>query len=171
DYVSAGGVEGTVTEIGLFGTTLNTPDNVQTLVGNNTIFSGTVHNYSHNRYRRVDRLAPVAHRVDVHDAINRPKDAVAQIPNVLSDPPPDVEIHDFTAMGPVLAVRPYTHTDHYWQVYFATNAAIADTFGTAGYPAPETVYRVHQGGRRLARARRGRAAGPGAAGRADAVPL
>src|SRR5262249_28407522 len=39
----------------------------------------------------------------------------------------------------------YTHTDHYWQVYFATNAAIADTFGTAGYPAPESIHRVRQG--------------------------
>src|SRR5262245_36421591 len=29
DYVSAGGIEGTVTEIGLFATTINTPDNVQ----------------------------------------------------------------------------------------------------------------------------------------------
>ena len=145
DYVSAGGIEGTVSEIGIFSTTINTPDNVQTQVGNNTIFSGTISNYSHNPYRRVDRLAQVAHGVDVRDAIRRLKEAVAKIPNVLSDPPPDVEIHDFTAMGPVLAVRPYTHTDHYWQVYFATNTAIADTFGTAGYPAPESIHRVRQG--------------------------
>jgi small conductance mechanosensitive channel len=55
------------------------------------------------------------------------------------------EIHDFTAMGPVLADRPYAHTEHSWQVYFATNAALADTFGTAGYPAPGTIHRVHQG--------------------------
>jgi hypothetical protein len=40
----------------------------------------------------------------------------------------------------VLAVRPYTHNDNYWQVYFATNKAIVETFGEAGYPVPtETV--------------------------------
>ena len=38
--------------------------------------------------------------------------------------------------GPVLAVRPYCHNDHYWQVYFDTNRLIADSFGEAGYPAP-----------------------------------
>ena len=145
DYVSAGGVEGTVTEIGLFSTTIDTPDNVQTQVGNNGIFSATIKNFSHNPYRRVDRLAQVAHGVDVHDAIRRLKETLAKIPNVLTDPPPDVEIVDFTAMGPVLAVRPYTHNDHYWQVYFATNAAITDTFGAAGYPAPETLHRIVQG--------------------------
>ena len=52
-------------------------------------------------------------------------------------PPPDVEILTFTLAGPVLAVRPYCHTDHYWQVYFATNQVIREAFGDAGYPVPE----------------------------------
>jgi small conductance mechanosensitive channel len=43
----------------------------------------------------------------------------------------------------VLAVRPYVHTDHYWQVYFDTNKAIRDTFGAAGYPAAEAHVRYH----------------------------
>jgi hypothetical protein len=33
-------------------------------------------------------------------------------------------------------VRPYTHTDHYWQVYFDTNEAIVRTCKEAGWPAP-----------------------------------
>jgi small conductance mechanosensitive channel len=37
----------------------------------------------------------------------------------------------------VLAVRPFTHTDHYWQVYFDTNRVITEAFGAAGYPVPE----------------------------------
>ena len=45
----------------------------------------------------------------------------------------------------MLAVRPYVHTDHYWQVYFDTNKAIRDTFGAAGYPVPEAHFR-HDGG-------------------------
>jgi small conductance mechanosensitive channel len=144
DYVQAGGVEGTVMEIGLFATNINTPDNVATLVGNAAIFSGTIQNYSANPFRRVDRTAQLAHGVDVHDAIRRLQEAIAKIPNVAASPAPDVSIIDFTPMGPVLAVRPYTHTDHYWQVYFDTNRAIVDTFGSAGYPVPETHFRVQQ---------------------------
>ena len=56
----------------------------------------------------------------------------------------DVEIVDFNERGPLLAVRPYTHTDHYWQVYFDTNRVIADTFGAAGYPVPESHVRMKQ---------------------------
>jgi len=142
DYVSVGGVEGTVEAIGLFGTTLHTPDNVNTIVGNNKIFGDTIRNFSVNPHRRVDRLAQLAHGVDVGDAIARLKGAVAAIPNVMTDPAPTVEIIDFSPMGPVLAVRPHCHTDHYWQVYFDTNRAIVSTFGAAGYPVPEQRVRV-----------------------------
>jgi len=141
DYVSAGGVEGTVEAIGLFGTTLHTPDNVHTLVGNNKVFSDTIKNYSANPHRRVDRLAQLAHGVDVGDAITRLKGALVAIPNVIADPAPTVEIIDFSPMGPILTVRPHCHTDHYWQVYFDTNRAIVSTFGAAGYPVPEQHFR------------------------------
>src|SRR6201988_5018277 len=60
DYILAGGVEGTVVEIGLFTTTINTPDNVMTIVGNGKVFSDNIKNYSANPYRRVDLLAQLA---------------------------------------------------------------------------------------------------------------
>lgn len=137
DYVSAGGIEGTVKEIGLFATTILKPDNVSSFVGNGKIFGDTIQNFSASEYRRVDRSAQLAHSVNAQDAIVRLKAAVAGIPNVRKEPAPDVEIVDFNERGPVLAVRPYTHTDHYWQVYFDTNRAITETFGAAGYPVPE----------------------------------
>ena len=144
DHVKAGGAEGTVKEIGLFATTIITPDNVTTFVGNNKIFSDSIQNFSVSPYRRVDRLAQLAHGVDAHDASRRLKEALAKIPNVASEPAPDVEIVDFNERGAVLAVRPYTHTDHYWQVYFDTNKAISDAFGAAGYPVPEAHVRLQQ---------------------------
>jgi small conductance mechanosensitive channel len=137
DFVTAGGVTGTVKEIGLFITAINTLDNVLTIVGNNKIFSDTIQNFSVNPYRRVDRLAQLNHAVDHNEAIRLLKERLAKIPNVKADPPPDVDILEFNLAGPVLAVRPYCHTDHYWQVYFDTNRAIREGFGAAGFPVPE----------------------------------
>jgi small conductance mechanosensitive channel len=137
DFVMAGGVTGTIHEIGLFTTTIIAPDNVVNHVGNNKIFSDTIQNYSTNAYRRVDLTAQLAHSVDPADAIARLKAAVGRIPNVQTTPAPDVEIGTFNERGPVLVVRPYTANDHYWQVYFDTNLAIKKTFGEAGYPVPE----------------------------------
>ncbi|MGK7935315.1 MAG: mechanosensitive ion channel family protein [Xenococcaceae cyanobacterium] len=144
DFITAGGVTGTVEEIGLFVTTINSMDNVQTIVGNNKIFSDNIQNFSTNPYRRVDLLAQLNHSVDHRDAINRLKAKLSEIPNVISDPTPDVEILEFNLAGPVLAVRPYCSNDHYWQVYFDTNRVIREAFGDAGYPVPEQHYSIRQ---------------------------
>ena len=150
DFVTAGGVTGTVEEVGLFVTTINTPDNVRTFVGNGKIFSDTIQNYSANPFRRVELTAQLAHGVDHRDAVQRLKSGMAQIPNVLTNPAPDAEILTFTLAGPVLAVRPYCNNQHYWQVYFDTNKLIREAFGQAGYPVPDQHYTVETGGVRLA---------------------
>ncbi|WP_454738168.1 mechanosensitive ion channel family protein [Cupriavidus necator] len=142
DFVTIGGVTGTVREIGLFATSLDTPDNVQTVVGNNKIFSDTIQNFTVNAFRRVDLKAQLAGSTDVADAVALLKSRIAQIPNVLAEPPVDVEILEFTLVGPVLAVRPYCHNDHYWQVYFDTNRVIRECFGQAGYAAPMPAHMV-----------------------------
>ncbi|MBU6258575.1 MAG: mechanosensitive ion channel family protein [Burkholderiales bacterium] len=136
DFVQVGGVTGTVHELGLFGTTLVTPDNVLTLVGNGKVFGDTVMNYSARPVRRVERTAQLAGGVDALDAISKLKAALARIPNVAVEPAPEVSLLDLNLVGPVIAVRPYCHTDHYWQVYFDTNEAIVRTARESGWPAP-----------------------------------
>jgi small conductance mechanosensitive channel len=142
DFVTAGGVTGTVENIGLFGTTINTPDNVMTIIGNNKIFSDTIQNFSANPFRRVDLTATISHEVDHHRAIGLLKERLAGIPNVLAKPAPDVDVLQFTPAGPVLCVRPYCDNQHYWQVYFDTNRMIRETFGAAGFPPAMPAYAV-----------------------------
>lgn len=134
DYVMVGGVEGAVVELGLFGTTLTTPDNVRTVVGNTKVIGNDIKNFTANPYRRVELVAQLAGSADMHKAIDLLKQAVSKVANITSTPAVDVEILEFNEFGPKLAVRPYCHTDHYWQVYFDTNKAIADTLGAAGFP-------------------------------------
>ncbi len=136
DFISAGGISGTVKEIGLFGTTVVTPDNVQTVMGNNKVFSDTIQNFTSLPIRRVDRTAQLANGVEPLDAIARLTAAVVAIPNVSKETPPEVKILDFKPEGPVIAVRPYTNNDHYWQVYFDTNEAIASVCKDAAWPIP-----------------------------------
>jgi len=84
--------------------------------------------------------AQLNHSVDHNRAIQLLKERLGKIPKVKTDPAPDVEILEFNLA--VLAVRPYCHTDHYWQVYFDTNKVIRETFGAAGYPVPEQHFRI-----------------------------
>ena len=136
DFITAGGVTGTVVEIGLFATAINTPDNVLTLVGNNKLFSDNIQNFSHNSFRRVDLTAQLSGAADYKAAVALLKEKIAQVPNVLADPAVVVDILEFNLVGPVLAVRPFCHNNDYWQVYFDTNRLLKDELGAAGFPAP-----------------------------------
>jgi small conductance mechanosensitive channel len=137
DFVTTAGVTGTVKEIGLFVTAINTPDNVLTMVGNNKVFSDSIQNFTANPFRRVELKAQLSGSVDPGHAQQVLRERISKIPNVLSTPAVDVEILEFNFAGPVLTVRPYCHNDHYWQVYFDTNKAIREAFGAAGFTAAE----------------------------------
>lgn len=143
DFVEVAGVTGTVETIGLFATTLTTPANVVAIVGNAKVFGDTIHNYTRNDYRRVDLTVQLPHEIDPGHAIALLKNGIASIPNVLPTPVPIIDILEFTLAGPLLVVRPFCANQHYWQVYFDTNRMIRNTFGEAGFPAPEHRHFVH----------------------------
>jgi small conductance mechanosensitive channel len=144
DFISGGGVVGTVEEIGLFVTSIDTPDNVRTYVGNNKLFADNIQNFSTNAYRRVDLAAQISGDADPHKVVETLKARIAQVPNIVKEPAPDVVIMSFTPAGPVLAVRNYCNNLHYWQVYFDTNMAIREVLGDGAFPTPMPAYAIRQ---------------------------
>jgi len=144
EFISVAGVTGVVREIGLFVTTIDTPENVQTIIGNNKIFADNIQNYTANSYRRVDLVAQTHHSVSYAEASRVIQERLVNVRNVLSTPAPDVEVLQFNLAGIVLAVRPYCKPEHYWQVYFDTNRIISESFSDAGFPIPEQHYAIRQ---------------------------
>jgi small conductance mechanosensitive channel len=133
DNVDAGGVGGTVREIGLFTTAIDTGDNVRVSIGNNKIFADSIRNYSTNAYRRVDITVPIAYGVDPIETMSRLYGRVVAIPNVLKQPAPSVEILEFRPTGTIIAVRSCCRNEHYSQVYSETSRVISEVVGDAGY--------------------------------------
>jgi small conductance mechanosensitive channel len=144
DFVTIAGVTGTIREVGLFATALDTPDNVHTVIGNNKVLSDTIVNFSTNKYRRVDLKAQLSGAADPKAVVAALEKKIAAIPNVAASPKPDLEILEFNLVGPVLAVRPYCHTDHYWQVYFDANKVLREELGAFPAPMPAQAVVVRQ---------------------------
>ena len=144
DFVCAGGVTGTVKEIGMFATTIAAPDNVLNVVCNGKISADNIQNFSTYEFRAIDLRAQIAHGVDPAKAIADLKAAVARIPNQAPGHPALVDILEFNDRGTLLVVRPFAHNDHYWQVFFDTNRAVAETLTGAGYPVPTTFQTDYQ---------------------------
>jgi small conductance mechanosensitive channel len=136
DFITAGGITGTVIEIGLFSSTIHTPDNIATMVGNTKILGDNIQNFSHTPYRRVDLKCQLSGAADQAAAMQLLREKIASIANVLQDPAVEVNILEFNLVGPVLAVRPYCNNEYYWQVYFDSNRVMSESLSAAGFPAP-----------------------------------
>ena len=90
DFISGGGVTGTVREIGLFATTIDQPDNVLPPSAT-TSCSPTTSELQRQPVPPVDLFAQIAHGVDPQQAMALIRARIVQIPNV-PNPAPDVEI-------------------------------------------------------------------------------
>ena len=146
DYIEGGGVEGTVKEVGMFVTSITSPDNVVNILGNAKLFGDTIKNYSATPFRRVELVAQLDNSADVAKAITLLKEGIKTVPNQVNGQDADVEVLEFSERGPRLAVRPYTHTSNYWQGYFDTNRMIVDVLGQAGFPIPRIPVEMQKNG-------------------------
>jgi small conductance mechanosensitive channel len=126
DTVSAGGVTGVVERIGMFFTHLHTIDNIIAYVGNNKILSDNIQNFSDTPYRRVDLKVQLKPETDPIGFMNRLKTGLANIPNVLTEPAPQIGILEVTREGTTVAVRPFAHNRHSDQVQFDANRIIIE---------------------------------------------
>lgn len=96
DVITAGGHTGKVTEVGLFATTLLTPDNHTIYVPNSAITGGSIVNYTRQGHQRVNIPVGVAYGSDVDEVVEILTAAVKSVDTVRSEPAPGVA---FTGMG------------------------------------------------------------------------
>lgn len=145
DVISAAGATGTVTEIGLLVTSITTQDNVHVVIGNSKILGANLKNYNTNPSRRVDLTGTIRRDGDVKKTIEAVRERIAQVPNVLAAPAAEVRILSFNEEEYTLAIRPYAHNDHYWQVHFDVTEALQDLLCSLGMPAVDHAHGTDEG--------------------------
>lgn len=125
DYISAGGYEGTVTDIRLCATRLLTVDRRTVYLPNGNLATGTVVNYSEEPLRRLDLLFHVPEGTD----IGRVRDILLSVlsgdERVLSDPAPAVNAGDFGEYGLELTGKAWVRNRDFWDAKFALSEAAA----------------------------------------------
>ena len=68
DYIEAQGYAGTVSEIQIFHTVINTPDNKRIIIPNGGLSTGSINNYSTEGFRRVDWTISLSYDTDYEAA-------------------------------------------------------------------------------------------------------
>ena len=152
DYIKVSDTEGTVEEIDLFTTKLNTPDHRHIIVPNSNIFGETMINYTHNSSRRVDVSVGVSYDADTKQTRRILSTALANIPSTLQSPPPQVYLMELGDSAVVWQCRIWCAPDQYWAVREHAMEMIKSTLDSAGIGIPYPQMDIHVAGKVLAKA-------------------
>jgi len=113
DFVQVAGQSGTVTDQGLYTTTLRAPDGVLTTIPNDLVLGAPVHNYSRNGKRRVNLTFLVTHHSDLEAASAAIRAVLDEDDRVLDDPAAEVITGALTSHGVEIIGRGWVDTGDY----------------------------------------------------------
>ncbi|MHC5017832.1 MAG: mechanosensitive ion channel family protein [Planctomycetota bacterium] len=143
DFIEAGGAMGTVKEIQIFNTILNTPDNKRVIVPNAQVTGGNIVNYSVNGTRRVDLVVGVSYDDDLKKAGQVIESVLKADNRVLADPAYTVAVSELADSSVNFVVRPWVNGSDYWDVYFDLTEKIKVSLEENGLSIPFPQRDVH----------------------------
>ena len=136
DFVTAGGVSGTVTEVTIFNTVFLTADNQKIIVPNSSITSGSITNINANDTRRVDIVVAISYE----DSIKNAKDVLTNIinsnPKVLKDKGFGISVTDLAETSVKLGVNVWAKSSDYGSLKAELLEEIKIKFDEVGITIP-----------------------------------
>jgi small conductance mechanosensitive channel len=118
DFIEAAGKMGTVKEIQIFNTILNSPDNVRIIIPNGQITGTNIMNFTANGTRRIDLVIGVSYGDDLkktHDVIEK---IITGDDRVLKEPAYTIAVSELADSSVNFVVRPWVNASDYWAVRF-----------------------------------------------------
>lgn len=143
DYVEVAGVAGTVHDMGIFATQLDTPDNRRIIVPNGAVFGATIVNVSHHPIRRVDVSVGTDYSADLEE-VRRVLEAVAlSVPGRLQDRVPQIYLAELGASSIDWQIRIFAPAADFFVVRQATILLTKRALDKAGIGIPFPQMDVH----------------------------
>jgi small conductance mechanosensitive channel len=146
DVVNVAGETGTVEEITIFNTVMNTADNQKKIIPNGIVASGTITNITANDTRRIDMVFGIGYEDNIKAAEQVFTEIITAESRVLSDPKPTIAVAELADSSVNFVVRPWVKTDDYWDVKFELTEKIKLALDEAGIsiPFPQQDVHMHQ---------------------------
>ena len=136
DYVDCGSVSGTIKDMGLFTTTLETFDGIFVSVPNNAVFGSPVKNYSRNPMRRADIVIGIAYGDSLPKAMEVLNAFLKENEFILQNPAPEVLVADMQNGVINLNLRFWTNSNQYWDGYWSVKKGLKPVLESAGLTIP-----------------------------------
>ena len=143
DFVTVGGVSGTVSAIDIFNTTLHSPDNQKIIVPNANITTDVITNVTANDTRRVDLVIGIGYNDDIAKAKKVIGNIIKDEKRLLETPAAKIAVSELADSSVNFVVRPWVKTSDYWDVYFDLTEKIKISFDREGISIPYPQQDVH----------------------------
>ena len=143
DYIETPDASGTVTDIGIFYTTLTTPDNKKVVIPNGTITNSVITNYSTHETRRIDFDFAISYDANIDDARRVLLACAKADERIFTDPAPKVVITSHLESSITIRLRVWVKNSDYWDVNFAMQELVKKTFDDTGIKIPYNQLDVH----------------------------
>ncbi len=143
DVIQAQGEIGSVKEIQIFTTVLTNGQNRRVIIPNGPLANGNIINFTSEPHVRVDMTVGIAYDADMKKARTVIMDAIKDLPGVLQEPAPVVEVVELGDSSVNLVVRPFAIPADYWKVHFAGVVAVKEALDAAGISIPFPQRDVH----------------------------
>jgi small conductance mechanosensitive channel len=134
---------GTVKEINLFTTILETPDGVYISAPNSSIWGVPLRNYTRNGKRRMELSIGIAYSDSVDAAFQVMQNIIAAETRFLQDPAPQVILQSIEASSVKITIRAWASVANYWDIYWDLSKAIKAKIEAAGLHIPLPQRDVH----------------------------
>lgn len=144
DFVEAGGKTGSVEEIGLFTTTLLTPNNEVVIVPNSSVTGNNITNYTAKEVRRGEVGIGVAYGENAKQVVDILQQAAEKNSLSVEDPAPGVYFDAFGASSLNFKVRAFAKQADYWNMLHELRIQIHEDLNEAGVEIPFDQIVVHQ---------------------------
>jgi small conductance mechanosensitive channel len=118
DFIEAAGKMGTVKEIQIFNTVLNSPDNVRVIIPNGQVTGGNIMNFTVNGTRRIDLVVGVSYGDDLKKTQQVIKEVITSDNRILKEPAYTVAVSELGDSSVNFVVRPWVNAADYWSVRF-----------------------------------------------------
>ena len=138
DDIEVADTVGTVREITLNHTKIETPDGQFVMQPNKELSSSRIINYTAMGRRRVVRTVTASYDAPTETVQAASQTAVAATPNVLTEP-----VTEYGSSAIEYSVRCWTRAEDYWNAFFALNENLRDAFAAAGVEMTYDHLNVH----------------------------
>ena len=143
DYVDAGGIAGTVVEIGLFNTEIKTRNGLCLIVPNKIIWESPITNFSRNPTRRFDITVGISYGNDVNGATDLLMGMLTGDERILDDPEPLAVVEELGDSAVIINLRAWTRAEDFWAAVRDLKKAIKVELEAAGYSIPFPQRDIH----------------------------